>query len=120
MTGKKWSAFKEKWENTGEYILEGHWSQRLVDKDSYVLKDIKIRSGDRYVSVAEANRDKRDAIEYENRYIARRAREAKKELLSWDRLSAEQQSSLYNLGFSKSVYDKMSLEEQEQILYCNS
>ena len=120
MTGKKWSAFKEKWENTGEYILEGHWSQRLVDKDSYVLKDIKIRSGNRYVSVAEANRDKRDAIEYENRYIARRAREAKKELLSWDRLSTEQQSSLYNLGFSKSVYDKMSLEEQEQILYCNS
>lgn len=117
-TGNAWSSFKGQWEQQGLYPI-GHWSKRLVDRPSYVLTDIRVKNGDKMVSIVEAERLEKEGIEYDLEYAARQARKGRNEVISWDRLTPEQQSSLHDSGFSRSVYGKMSLEEKEQVLYCN-
>jgi hypothetical protein len=118
-TGNNWTSFKNDWLNRG-VAIKGMWRNNATGVQGYVLNDIALIDNGIEVPLDYYD-DYLDVIKERSEELAvRQAREGRKEMFIWDRLTPEQQENLMDAGLSKEKYQNMSLEEQEQWVQCRA
>lgn len=119
-TGRKWTEFKNYWKGKG-VAVKGGWRHISTGIAGYALNDVKLIVNGKEVSIGESNeQDTQDRVRRAEEHGVKQARNGRRELISWERLSPEQQMNLMDSGMSEDSYTSMSLEEQEQWLQCRS
>ena len=117
LVGKNWSKFKEYWD-AKDVIVEGHYSEHLVDRNSWVIDDIRIRIQGQEASLEEYEDWERMLREMSERHAAKQAVEGLSEKLKWKRLTPEQKSILKEEGYTEETFDQLSVEEREHLKEC--
>ena len=119
-TGRKWTEFKNYWKGKG-VAVKGGWRHISTGIAGYALNDVKLIVNGKEVPIGESSeQDTQDRVRRAEEHGVKQARNGRRELISWERLSPEQQMNLMDSGMSEDSYTSMSLEEQEQWLQCRS